>query len=140
MSKQRVLVTGASGFVGRVLIQTLLDNDYNVIAAVRSETVTYPDEVELLRYSDISDNDWGVKLSSVDIIIHAAARVHVMDEYSTDPLTAFREVNVTGTLTELIKINRLTSDSAACFARFKVPVTLTSRNAVNGSVEYSSMT
>ena len=98
MSKQRVLVTGASGFVGRVLIQTLLDNDYNVIAAVRSETVTYPDEVELLRYSDISDNDWGVKLSSVDIIIHAAARVHVMDEYSTDPLTAFREVNVTGTL------------------------------------------
>ena len=98
LSKQRVLVTGASGFVGRVLIQTLLDNDYNVIAAVRSETVTYPDEVELLRYSDISDNDWGVKLSSVDIIIHAAARVHVMDEYSTDPLTAFREVNVTGTL------------------------------------------
>jgi len=98
LSKQRVLVTGASGFVGRVLIQTLLDNDYNVIAAVRSETKTYPDEVELLRYSDISDNDWGVKLSSVDIIIHAAARVHVMDEYSTDPLTAFREVNVTGTL------------------------------------------
>jgi nucleoside-diphosphate-sugar epimerase len=98
LSKLCVLVTGASGFVGGALIQALSDNDYHVIAALRSKAVTYPDEIELLRYSDILAHDWSSQLSSVDTIIHAAARVHIMDDSSTDPLAAFREINVTGTL------------------------------------------
>lgn len=43
-------------------------------------------------------NDWQVTLTDVDVVIHAAARVHVMNEVAVDPLAAFREVNVEATL------------------------------------------
>jgi nucleoside-diphosphate-sugar epimerase len=43
-------------------------------------------------------NDWQVTLNDVDVVIHAAARVHVMNEVAVDPLAAFREVNVEATL------------------------------------------
>jgi len=41
--------------------------------------------------------DWLAALAGVDIVIHLAARVHVMRENAADPLAAFREVNVAGT-------------------------------------------
>lgn len=42
--------------------------------------------------------DWSCALSGVDAIVHTAARAHVMDESCSDPLTAYRVVNVQGTL------------------------------------------
>ena len=46
-----------------------------------------------------SQTDWSNKFIGVDVIIHCAARVHVMKESASDPLALFREVNVDGTLT-----------------------------------------
>jgi nucleoside-diphosphate-sugar epimerase len=43
------------------------------------------------------DTDWSAALTGIDTVIHLAARVHVMDEASGDPLTSYREVNVAGT-------------------------------------------
>jgi nucleoside-diphosphate-sugar epimerase len=43
-------------------------------------------------------NDWQEALTDVDVVVHAAARVHVMNEVALDPLAAFREVNVEATL------------------------------------------
>jgi len=49
--------------------------------------------------SDISHaTNWSTALSSVDVVIHLAARVHIMNDTSADPLAEFRKVNVEGTL------------------------------------------
>jgi len=42
--------------------------------------------------------DYSDCLAGVSVVIHAAARVHVMDDTAADPLAAYREVNVAGTL------------------------------------------
>lgn len=48
---------------------------------------------------DIDGNtDWSIALSGVDAIVHTAARAHIMDESCSDPLVAYRVVNVQGTL------------------------------------------
>jgi UDP-glucose 4-epimerase len=41
---------------------------------------------------------WQASLAGVDVVIHSAARVHVMNDSESDPLAAFRKVNVDGTL------------------------------------------
>lgn len=43
-------------------------------------------------------SDWSTALTGCDVIVHAAARVHVMQERAQDPLAEFRRVNVVGTL------------------------------------------
>jgi UDP-glucose 4-epimerase len=40
--------------------------------------------------------EWGTALAGVEVVIHAAARVHVMHDHSTDPLSEFRRVNTLG--------------------------------------------
>lgn len=44
-----------------------------------------------------ANTDWSTALQSVDVVIHLAARVHVMSEGASDPLTEFRLVNTAGT-------------------------------------------
>ena len=96
----RVLVTGANGFVGRVLCRRLLDAGFKVRAAVRSSAAgsDLPEGMEMVIVGDIGDHtDWREALAGVDVVVHLAARVHVMQETAQDPLAAFREVNVLGT-------------------------------------------
>jgi UDP-glucose 4-epimerase len=45
-----------------------------------------------------SYNDWGHALKGISVVVHAAARVHVMNDTATDPLIEFRRVNLQGTL------------------------------------------
>lgn len=44
-----------------------------------------------------AETNWTVALRSADQVVHLAARVHVMNDKSTDPLAEFRRVNVEGT-------------------------------------------
>jgi len=46
----------------------------------------------------LSTTDWSYALEEVSVVIHAAARVHVMRDTEISPITAFRTVNVEGTL------------------------------------------
>jgi nucleoside-diphosphate-sugar epimerase len=94
----RFLVTGSNGFVGRTLCQSLIERGYHVRAAVRAAS-TAPVGVEACIIHDIGpDTDWSDALESIDIILHLAARVHMMHENATDPLVAFQAVNLHGTL------------------------------------------
>lgn len=93
----RVLVTGATGFSGRPVIDALLARGLAVRAAVRDAAVL-PARVERCVVGDIvRQDDWSTALGDVDAVVHLAARVHVMRERQADPLAAFRAANVAAT-------------------------------------------
>lgn len=94
----KVLVTGATGFVGRELIQRLQADGHEVRAAVRGPA-ELAQGVQAVHVGDLgSAPDCRTALHSCDVVIHLAARVHVMRELSADPLQEFRRTNVAGTL------------------------------------------
>ncbi len=97
----KVLVTGANGFVGRALCGTLLRHGHWVRGALRQVGSGVPvlEGVEPVVVGSISaGTDWKVALDGCDVVVHLAARVHVMDDKARDPLAEFREVNAEGTL------------------------------------------
>jgi nucleoside-diphosphate-sugar epimerase len=86
MKTKRVLVTGASGFIGRPLVAALLRAGYAVRAVTRRQ-VSFPDSVEVAIVPDfINLIDWNPVLRGVDIIVHLAGMVH-----SRIPDTAYSE-------------------------------------------------
>jgi nucleoside-diphosphate-sugar epimerase len=95
--KQKVLVTGANGFVGRAVCQHLLDSGFGVQKALRKiPEEQAPENISLVGEID-AHTDWAQALVGIDSIVHLAARVHVMNDSATDPLLEFRKVNVKGT-------------------------------------------
>lgn len=94
----KVLVTGASGFVGRPLCDALLHpeySEYSIVSAVRAPR-GLPGECVMGEIG--AKTDWRVALRGVHAVVHLAARVHVMNDRAVDPLAAFRSVNTAGTL------------------------------------------
>lgn len=96
----KILVSGATGFVGRALIDKLIFNQIcEPIAGVRKIQknncfncpVMEIGELDKIITSSLFKNN-------IDVVVHAAARVHVMKDNSLDPLPEFRRVNVEGTL------------------------------------------
>ncbi|MDP2805321.1 MAG: SDR family oxidoreductase [Gallionellaceae bacterium] len=99
MSPERILVTGASGFVGRALCGELLQRGYSVRAVVRYGSKPIELDCETAKVAGISaDTDWRDTFCSVHTVIHLAARVHVMHEEASNPLEEFRKVNLAGTM------------------------------------------
>ena len=93
----RVLVTGANGFVGGGLLQRLLGMaEVSVVAGLRhygalDDTVV----CERCVLGDLATSSFAAaQLDGIDVIVHTAARVHVMRELEVDPLATFRQVNV----------------------------------------------
>lgn len=96
----RVLLTGATGFVGQGLLEKMSGlGSLELVATVRKATATLPGDVTNLQIAGLeADTDWRKALEGTEAVIHSAARVHVMHDTSSDPLTEFRRVNVDGTL------------------------------------------
>ena len=95
---QRVLVTGASGFVGSAVARGFASRGWQVAAAYRQRPALLPDGIEGFVVPDLLDAaGWHAALRGVDAVVHCAARVHVMHEVLADPLQAFRAANVEGT-------------------------------------------
>jgi nucleoside-diphosphate-sugar epimerase len=94
----KVLVTGATGFVGRALCSHLKQQGCEVHAAVR----TRAEGLHANRIVTIATlahaADWTHILAGIDVVVHLAARVHLMRDTAADPALEFRKANVDATL------------------------------------------
>jgi len=98
MNQQRVLVSGANGFVGRALCAAVPDHGMAVRSMTRS-SLGSTSGLENFVVGDMDGHtDWREKLADCELVTHLAARVHVMHDASADPLAQFRLVNVEVTL------------------------------------------
>ncbi|WP_321814298.1 MULTISPECIES: NAD-dependent epimerase/dehydratase family protein [unclassified Paraburkholderia] len=97
---QRILLTGATGFVGHAVSRRLLDRGDQVTALVRQRGAVVSGVAEWLApANDFADVEQHCPPDlACDVVIHLAARVHVMNDHSIDPLAAYRETNVEGML------------------------------------------
>ena len=74
--RSRLLITGASGFIGRHLVPALVGRGHHVVAAVRRPLTLGP-SVDLVLIKDLADGvDWVPLLQGIDVVIHLAALAH----------------------------------------------------------------
>lgn len=127
---KHILVTGASGFLGRSLIGRLQSDGYSVAGSIRRPSSLLPSTVRA-HVVDVENpqDSWAGALEGVDTVIHCAARVHVMLDKSTNPLAEFRRANVEATL-------RLARQSSAAGVRrfiFISSIKVNGENTLPGS-------
>jgi nucleoside-diphosphate-sugar epimerase len=94
-----VVMTGATGFIGRQLQVRLDVNSYVAISTQRRAQSDSTASLNSFVIGDINaTTNWSAALHGADAVVHLAARVHVMRDHSHDPFTEFRCVNTDGTL------------------------------------------
>lgn len=90
----KILVTGASGFVGGALVQQISSLHGIQVLTRKPIDLLIPDVQQL-----VAANIFAADLpENIDVIIHLAGRAHILNEQTTNPLSEFRKVNVDGTL------------------------------------------
>lgn len=87
------MLTGGSGFLGTALLQNSLFKDALVVGRAPPRNVVKFSQVNLDRFFDLT-----CALQEIDVVVHAAARVHVMNEKSSDALSSYRVINTSATL------------------------------------------
>jgi len=93
----KLLVTGASGFIGRALCARMSEaGDVELTGTVRSSNYAGAPDGAITTRELGPDTRWHDLLDSIDVVVHTAARVHVM--HGPDSLAEYRRVNVDGTL------------------------------------------
>lgn len=89
----KILLTGATGFVGNYLLTQL--KDFEVSLILRNNNVAgYKTRIADLNESIDLSND----LNGIEVVIHCAARAHIMNETSLNPLDEYRKINVDATM------------------------------------------
>lgn len=129
-----ILVTGATGFIGRLLCNRLLAEEWCVrgtlLASESSSSLVAPVEPVVIEPLG-AETPWRHALAEVDTIIHLAARVHVMRERAANPLNEFRAVNTDGT-------ERLAREAAAAgIRRFVFMSTIGVNGDNSGNIPYT---
>lgn len=129
---QMLAVTGANGFVGRALCIEAVKRGLTVRGLTRSPCIL-PPGVENVAVGNVDGStEWGAALAGCDVVIHLAARVHIMRDKSRDPLAEFRRVNTLGTV-------RLANGATAAGVRRLVNVSSIGVNgpSTEGNLEFT---
>lgn len=91
-----ILVTGATGFVGKKLVSQLVAQGHRVRCAVTQKTKALnAEQIEVDRLEN--QPNWSEALKNIDVVIHLAARVHVMKDKNKSPLDEYIKINSTAT-------------------------------------------
>ncbi|MEJ5038291.1 NAD-dependent epimerase/dehydratase family protein [Acinetobacter johnsonii] len=102
----KILITGASGFVGQALISTLKKNkEYQLYTLLRKKNSEFSSDICQIILQKNTDEPFKSEVfntNDIDIVIHLAGRAHILNENVENPLQEFRKVNAKGTL-ELAK-------------------------------------
>ena len=95
----KILITGASGFIGQSLCKYLSKLGRSVRGTIRSNNPSlFDNDFEVLSVGDINiETDWMNALVDIDCVIHCAGRVHIMDERKNSYET-YKSINVEGTM------------------------------------------
>ena len=97
-----ILLTGASGFVGQGILKQALQQAATITCVSRKKMTRITGTAGVMHNIVMPEltpgTDWSASLSGIDTVIHCAARVHVMQETSADPLALFRQMNVDATI------------------------------------------
>lgn len=94
----KIMLTGASGFIGRRLATALQSKpDVNLTSAVRRVVELPAEHIVAVQGLD-TNTDWSTALIHQQVVIHAAARAHIMKDEAADPWSEFYRANVGGTL------------------------------------------
>lgn len=99
-NNHNVLVTGANGFIGNALCRRMLAKGWYVRGAIRflSPKTALPPGMDAVEIGSIGPStEWETALEGIHTVVHLAARVHVMDDSTVDPIAAYRQINVDGT-------------------------------------------
>ena len=95
----KILLTGATGFVGNSLIKELLKSGFQVSAVLREKVNTLPELVKQYPVGNFDkDIDFSKILSGVDCVIHLAGKAHVIDKNKALVSNEFRQINTIATL------------------------------------------
>lgn len=95
----KILITGSSGFIGKVLTEKLIANNYLVHASSRNNHQQLTKGVLKFNIGEIDDKtNWEKALAGVNCIIHCAAKTHEIQKLKKDLLNDFRKVNTKGTI------------------------------------------
>jgi nucleoside-diphosphate-sugar epimerase len=91
-----ILITGSTGFIGRALIEKLIKKKFSVFASVRNSSVNkFSLDVNLISMGHLTSSlDWSHALEGIDVVIHLAARTHILNDRSKDPMGDYRNINV----------------------------------------------
>jgi nucleoside-diphosphate-sugar epimerase len=95
----RILVTGANGFVGRQLCRSLSQKGFWVKAAVRQTAIAPTEEMQYIPVGDIGpDTDWTEALHGVHLVVHLAGRAHIRRDSSANSMAEYERINTLGTI------------------------------------------
>lgn len=94
MNDRRIFLTGASGFVGGALLPELPLQQLRLFGRTDIDVVGVP----FSKGEITKDAKFLEALGNTEVVIHCAARVHIMDDSSSNPLSEFRTINTEGTL------------------------------------------
>lgn len=97
---KKILVTGASGFIGKNLMKELIKRKFQTVGVLRKN------KINLKKYSKKnyifvdqinSDTNWTNALSNIDLVIHCAGLSNDNDTNNTDSFSNYWTLNVDGT-------------------------------------------
>lgn len=95
----RVLVTGASGFVGKALCKELANRGFDIVAVTRTRDAGLSEIACKLIMADLADINDEIQstLQQVDVLIHVAGRAHIIKEQSKNPYQEYAKINIEAT-------------------------------------------